>query len=191
MTWLTLRDPRPACRESIPAAATVVNRSPRPISELERIDLEVPAQAGRRLDRFELRQPVGKKALQRAPGGRLDEQLAAFARYVFRPGSINVQGYTADQGGYPYWHCEQYPRDTQCEALHRVLLWMLYLNDNFDEGETEFLWQQRKVRPQTGAMVIAPAAFTHTHRGNRPRGGDKYIATSWVLFRRAEQLFPG
>jgi len=123
--------------------------------------------------------------------GMDDEQLAAFARYVFRPGSINVQGYTADQGGYPYWHCEQYPRDTQCEALHRVLLWMLYLNDNFDEGETEFLWQQRKVRPQTGAMVIAPAAFTHTHRGNRPRGGDKYIATSWVLFRRAEQLFPG
>ncbi len=118
-----------------------------------------------------------------------EEQLAGFARYVFRPGSINVQGYTADQGGYPYWHCEQYPRDAQCEALHRVLLWTLYLNDDFEEGETEFLWQQRKVRPQTGAMVIAPAAFTHTHRGNRPRGGDKYIATSWVLFRRAEQLF--
>ena len=118
-----------------------------------------------------------------------EEQLAGFARYVFRPGSINLQGYTADQGGYPYWHCEQYPRDAQCEALHRVLLWTLYLNDDFDEGETEFLFQQRKVRPQTGAIVIAPAAFTHTHRGNRPRGGDKYIATSWVLFRRAEQLF--
>ena len=118
-----------------------------------------------------------------------EEQLAGFARYVFRPGSINLQGYTADQGGYPYWHCEQYPRDAQCEALHRVLLWTLYLNDDFDDGETEFLFQQRKVRPQTGAIVIAPAAFTHTHRGNRPRGGDKYIATSWVLFRRAEQLF--
>lgn len=121
-----------------------------------------------------------------------EDQLAAFARYVFRPGSINIQGYTADQGGYPYWHCEQYPRDAQCEALHRVLLWTLYLNDDFAAGETEFLFQERKVRPQTGAMVIAPAAFTHTHRGNRPRGGDKFIATSWVLFRRAEQLFaPG
>lgn len=118
-----------------------------------------------------------------------EEQLAGFARYVFRPGSINLQGYTADQGGYPYWHCEQYPRDAQCEALHRVLLWTLYLNDDFEAGETEFLFQQRKVRPQTGAMVIAPAAFTHTHRGNRPSGGNKYIATSWVLFRRAEQLF--
>jgi hypothetical protein len=39
--------------------------------------------------------------------------------------------------------------------------------------------------------LIAPAAFTHTHRGNRPLGGDKVIATSWVLFQRAEQLFGG
>ena len=29
---------------------------------------------------------------------------------VFRPGSINLQKYTADQGGYPYWHCELYPK---------------------------------------------------------------------------------
>ena len=38
-------------------------------------------------------------------------------------------------------------------------------------------------------LVIAPAGFTHTHRGNTPVGGDKYIATSWVLFQRSEQLF--
>lgn len=118
-----------------------------------------------------------------------DAQLQDILRFAFRPGAINVQAYSADRGGYPYWHCEQYPRDRECEALHRVLLWTAYLNDEFAEGETEFLFQQRKVKPQTGALVIAPAAFTHTHRGNRPRGGDKYIATSWVLFRRAEQLF--
>jgi hypothetical protein len=135
---------------------------------------------------------TGEERLLRADDfpGLHEQQLAAFARYVFRPGSINVQGYTANEGGYPYWHCEQYPRDAQCEALHRVLLWTLYLNDDFADGETEFLLQQRKVKPQTGAMVIAPAAFTHTHRGNRPLDGDKYIATSWILFRRAEQLFP-
>lgn len=119
-----------------------------------------------------------------------DAQLADIVRYAFRPGSINVQGYDANRGGYPYWHCEQYPRDERCEALHRVLLWTLYLNEGFEEGETEFLFQQRKVRPVTGSLLIAPAAFTHTHRGNRPRGGDKFIATSWVLFRRAEDLYP-
>jgi 2OG-Fe(II) oxygenase superfamily len=119
-----------------------------------------------------------------------DAMLGALVQTVLRPGAINLQRYTADQGGYPYWHCELYPKDAAAETLHRTLLWTIYLNDAFDGGETEFLYQQRKITPATGDLLIAPTAFTHTHRGNRPRGGDKYIATSWVLFQRAEQLFP-
>ena len=118
-----------------------------------------------------------------------DASLGALARQVFVPGSINLQRYRADSGGYPYWHCELFPRDASAQTLHRHLLWTIYLNDGFAEGETEFLHQRRKVAPRTGSLLIAPAAFTHTHRGNRPRGGDKYIATSWVLFQRAEKLY--
>jgi hypothetical protein len=121
--------------------------------------------------------------------GMNDELLTGLIAKVFRPGGINLQKYLAGQGGYPYWHSEQYPKHDRGEALHRVVLWSLYLNDGFTEGETEFLYQQRKIRPRTGSLLIAPAAFTHTHRGNRPQGGDKYIATSWVMFQRAEQLF--
>jgi hypothetical protein len=120
-----------------------------------------------------------------------DEALANLVRAVMRPGAINLQRYTAGQGGYPYWHCELYPRDPSCETLHRHVLWTLYLNDGFAAGETEFLYQGRKIVPQAGSLLIAPAAFTHTHRGNRPEGGDKYIATSWILFQRAEQIFGG
>jgi hypothetical protein len=119
-----------------------------------------------------------------------DAALADLVRTVLRPGAINLQRYTAGQGGYPYWHCELYPRDPGCETLHRHVLWTVYLNDGFGAGETEFLYQQRKVTPRAGSLLIAPAAFTHTHRGNRPEGGDKYIATSWILFQRAEKLFP-
>jgi len=120
-----------------------------------------------------------------------DELLRALIRKTLRPGSINLQKYIADQGGYPYWHCELYPKagDASCETLHRTLLWTIYLNDAFAGGETEFLHQRRAIAPRTGALLIAPAAFTHTHRGNMPKGGDKYIATSWVLFQRAEQVY--
>ena len=122
---------------------------------------------------------------------RMDEAaLAQVVAAVWRPGAINLQRYTANEGGYPYWHCETYPRDPGCETLHRVLLWTIYLNDGFDEGETEFLYQRRKIRPRTGSLLLAPTAFTHTHRGNRPVGGDKLIATSWLLFQRAENLYP-
>lgn len=135
------------------------------------------------------------------PGGQLrpldvaglaalsDAALDPLLQRCFRPGYINVQKYLADQGGYPYWHCEQYPMGAEAEPLHRVLLYTIYLNDGFADGETEFLHQRRKIVPQTGALLLAPTAFTHTHRGNRPRGGDKYIATSWILFERAEKLY--
>lgn len=118
-----------------------------------------------------------------------DATLSPVVQTVLRPGAINLQRYTGGRGGYPYWHCELYPRDPQCDTLHRHLLWTIYLNDGFAEGETEFLHQQRKIAPRTGSLLIAPAAFTHTHRGNRPLGGDKFIATSWILFQRAEALF--
>jgi hypothetical protein len=119
-----------------------------------------------------------------------DDSLAPLLQACLRPGAINLQCYASGEGGYPYWHCELYPRDPGAETLHRHLLWTLYLNDGFDAGETEFLFQQRRIVPRTGSLLIAPAAFTHTHRGNRPQGGDKFIATSWILFQRAERLFP-
>jgi hypothetical protein len=119
----------------------------------------------------------------------LDEPtLNSIVTMLFRPGTINLQKYIANQGGYPYWHSESYPQLDQGEALHRVVLWTIYLNDGFEAGETEFLYQSRKIVPKAGSLLIAPTAFTHTHRGNMPVGGDKYIATSWILFQRAETL---
>ncbi|MDN3921158.1 2OG-Fe(II) oxygenase [Pelomonas sp. PFR6] len=100
-----------------------------------------------------------------------------------------MQKYFGDQGGYPYWHSEQHPTPGPGEGMHRALLLTIYLNEGFEAGETEFLYQQRKIAPRTGSLLIAPGGFTHTHRGNRPLGGHKYIATSWVLYQRAEQLY--
>lgn len=110
-------------------------------------------------------------------------------KYLYRSGSINVQKYQQNKGGYPHWHSEQFPQNGHNEALHRVVLYMFYLNDVEEGGETEFYYQQRKISPRKGTMVIAPAGFTHTHRGNKPVSGDKYIATSWIMFNRAEQLY--
>jgi hypothetical protein len=118
-----------------------------------------------------------------------DADLQRLVIQLFRPGGINIQRYFADQGGYPYWHSEIAPKADSEDNLHRVLLWTVYLNDGFEDGETEFLYQQRRIVPKTGSLLIAPAGFTHTHRGNMPKRGNKYIATSWVLFQRAQQLY--
>lgn len=85
---------------------------------------------------------------------------------------------TSTGGGYHVWHGEQGNGD----QARRGLVYMLYLNTLPPEanGETEFLYQQRRINPVKNTMVLWPAAFTHAHRGN-PVYGDhtKYIVTGW------------
>ena len=115
--------------------------------------------------------------------------LGELIQTMYRCGAINLQKYLQGSGGYHHWHSEVYPQNAGCETLHRVLLFQFYLNDVIEGGETEFLYQERKVEARKGRLIIAPAGFTHTHKGHVPVSGDKYIATSWILFRRAEELF--
>lgn len=116
-------------------------------------------------------------------------QAAEFMQTLYRLGALQAQKYDRGLGNYNYWHCEVFPQGPHNEPLHRTLLYMYYLNDVADGGETDFHYQQRSIRPKAGRMVIAPAYFTHTHRGRVPVSGDKYILTSWVLLQRAETLY--
>ena len=66
---------------------------------------------------------------------------------------------------------------------------MYYLNDVEEGGGTSFYYQNKTVTPKRGTLVIAPASFTHTHRGEVPVSNDKYILTSWVMYRTREELY--
>lgn len=112
-------------------------------------------------------------------------QVRDLARRFFRCGEINLQKYVQGEGGYFAWHTEVTPNDPSGEKLHRVLPFMVYLNDVEDGGETEFYYQELRVKPVRGTLLLWPAYFTHTHRGRTPRSCDKYILTGWILFQRA------
>ncbi len=112
-----------------------------------------------------------------------------YMRVLYRLGPIQAQKYDAGKGNYNYWHCEVYPQAPHNEPLHRTLLFMFYLNDVTEGGQTEFYYQNKAISPKAGRMVIAPAYFTHTHRGCIPVSNDKYILTSWILLQRAEHLY--
>ncbi len=115
--------------------------------------------------------------------------LGELMRSMYRAGPLNVQKYLKDSGGYHHWHSEIYPQNASCESLHRALLFQFYLNDVAVGGETEFYYQRRKIAARQGRLIIAPAGFTHSHKGHVATSGDKVIATSWILFQRAEALY--
>lgn len=110
----------------------------------------------------------------------LDAYIGKFA--VLQHSNLHVWGNKIQRtevgGGYHIWHCESSGPD----YCRRALAYTMYLNDVEEGGETEFLYQSKRVKPEKGTLVIFPAAFTHTHRGNPPLSGTKYICTGWVEF---------
>ena len=94
--------------------------------------------------------------------------------------SIKVQK-TVPGSGYHVWHAEQ-GNDL---SSNRGLVYSFYLNtlDENGAGETEFLYQKLRIPPKENTLIIWPAAFTHTHRGNVVHGQiPKYIITGWFYY---------
>jgi hypothetical protein len=82
-------------------------------------------------------------------------------------------------GGYHQYHCE---RTSQKTFGGRHLVFMTYLNDVTDEGETEFYHQKLKVRPEKGLTLIWPTDWPFTHRGVTSKTQEKYIITGWFNY---------
>ena len=91
-------------------------------------------------------------------------------------GKFNLQKYNPG-GHFARIHSER----TDMASLHRLFAFMTYLNDDFEDGETHFIHQQLKVKPEKGKTLIWPAEWTHAHAGEVVNGGSKYIATGWML----------
>jgi hypothetical protein len=83
---------------------------------------------------------------------------------------------TSPGEGYHVWHYENPGRTFS----HRQLAFSFYLNTVDEGGETEFLYLKKRIHSIEGRLVLWPAGFTHTHRGNQPLSGDKYIVTGWI-----------
>jgi len=80
------------------------------------------------------------------------------------------------------WHHEYSGTNERYKS--RVLVYMVNMTDYApgDEGSgTEFLFQGLRIPPKKGQMIIFPADFTHTHRGNPNYHGERYFATGWWL----------
>lgn len=92
---------------------------------------------------------------------------------------INIQYYPPG-GGFKEWHCERSSSFYPSTARH--LVFMTYLNDVIDGGETEFFHQKIKVKPIKGLTLIWPADWTYTHRGIPAFSSEKYIITGWLSF---------
>tara|TARA_Y100000590_G_scaffold67399_1_gene73227 strand:- start:6612 stop:7205 length:594 start_codon:yes stop_codon:yes gene_type:complete len=104
-------------------------------------------------------------------------------QFEFFSGPFKDIGYAiqrTDPDEYYHWHIDGGSHQFSDRQL--VAIW--YLNDvEGPGGETEFLNQNVKVKPETGKLILFPPFWTHEHRGVKLQNGVKYIATTWIVFK--------
>lgn len=149
------------------------------ISKLQKDDTSIDS--GRRISNLDMQCAFGDiiqdfNALINEHTNRYRSNFRVLDDATFFNQSVKIQK-TEPGGGYHIWHYET----SIPPCRDRILTFIAYLNDVDEGGETEFLYQKRRIKAKQGRLTIFPGEFTHTHRGNPPLSNTKYIVTGWII----------
>ena len=75
------------------------------------------------------------------------------------------------------------------DTAKRFLALVCYLNDDFDEGETEFPQLNFKTKVETGTLALFPVAWSYLHRGRPPKNGfAKYMLGCFLQYDKKQNM---
>lgn len=66
----------------------------------------------------------------------------------------------------------------------RAISALVYLNSDFEGGETEFVHFGIKIKPQPGMLVLFPSNFAYRHVAHPVTAGIKYGLVTWIRDRK-------
>lgn len=72
--------------------------------------------------------------------------------------------------------------DSIYDVCNRYLVFLWYLNDVIEGGETEFPDLGQRVQARQGRLIMFPPYWMFQHAGLPPVSGHKYILSSYLLF---------
>jgi len=72
--------------------------------------------------------------------------------------------------------------DSLGEVSNRYLVFLWYLNDVAEGGETAFVDLGVEVTPRAGRLLMFPPYWMFQHAGRAPVSNDKYILSTYFLF---------
>lgn len=87
-----------------------------------------------------------------------------------------IQRYIKEKGRYIYHHDGKIDWS---ENKFRLITYIYYLNTVEEGGETEF-FNEIRIKPEVGKLVLFPASIFWPHRGMMPKSSNKYIITGWL-----------
>ena len=80
----------------------------------------------------------------------------------------------------------------QHESAKRFLILMVYLNHDFDGGETVFPQLGDAIAPRKGRLLMFPPMWTYLHRGEPPTGNGyaKYFLMTYLNYGDVNDFYP-
>ncbi len=93
--------------------------------------------------------------------------------------AFRIKRYAASRQDQFREHVDAYDRISGLRYL--VCFW--YLNDVYEGGETVFTELDLKVRARRGRLIMFPPYWMYAHAGVAPISGDKYIISTYFLYR--------
>jgi prolyl 4-hydroxylase len=124
----------------------------------------------------------------------ISDRVTKFTNTTGKQEQLQVVNYP--KGGFFSPHYDACEGDeSYCSRMNgsdgpRLLTVLLYLNDNFDGGETVFPKINKSVKPKKGKAVIFKNVDEHgviitqaLHGGEPIKSGEKWIANKWIRLR--------
>lgn len=105
-----------------------------------------------------------------------DKIFKILSRDVLSTKEFMIQRYTKGKGRYVYHNDSHIDWN---EKKYRVITYIFYLNTVEEGGETEF-FNELRIKPEAGKLVLFPASWLWPHRGMMPKSSNKYIITGWL-----------
>jgi predicted 2-oxoglutarate/Fe(II)-dependent dioxygenase YbiX len=65
-------------------------------------------------------------------------------------------------------------------GLGRAVSAIIYLNNEFEGGEVEFVNFGVKIKPQPGMLLLFPSNYPYTHIAHPVTSGTKYALVTWI-----------
>ncbi|MBB6247104.1 2OG-Fe(II) oxygenase [Rhodanobacter sp. A1T4] len=91
--------------------------------------------------------------------------------------NLRIKRYVVEEGDQfqPHFDALDY-------TCNRYMVFLWYLNDVIDGGETEFCDMGLRVSARAGRLLMFPPYWMYQHAGLPPRSNDKYIISTYLLF---------
>ena len=102
---------------------------------------------------------------------------------------FRIKRFLVSDGGPDAEQFKEHSDEFSHESAKRFLIMMVYLNDDFEGGETVFPTFDDTIKAKKGSLVIFPPLWTYLHRGNPPLkpGYAKYFLMTYLSYTDLEK----